>query len=169
VQNEENTYCLYYENTLAGITNRAFKIVGLYELAQLKIKDEKQLLQEPYYNTITYGKEKKQVELPIVKVLKVGTKCIFYSERIEELKDLPKPELLKRLFRIYKFNEMGATKYIYLQNHLEARKNDLLGDGETIFEIKNNSNRLKINPDRFTCAIEGVHFEIKVDGEIKWF
>jgi CRISPR-associated endonuclease Csn1 len=169
VQNEENTYCLYYENTMDGITNRAFKIIGLYELAQLKIKDEKQLLKEPYYNTIIYGKGKKQLELPLVKILKVGTKCIFYSESIEELKDLTKPELLKRLFRIYKFNDIGVTKYIYLQNHLEASKNELLGNGDGQFEKTKYQSRLMLNPDKFICAIEGVHFEIKLDGEIKWF
>jgi hypothetical protein len=56
-----------------------------------------------------------------------------------------------------------------LQNHLEASKNELLGNGDGQFEKTKYQSRLMLNPDKFICAIEGVHFEIKLDGEIKWF
>ncbi|NOU39423.1 MAG: hypothetical protein HOO89_11975 [Ferruginibacter sp.] len=167
VQNEENTYCLYYENKVEDKTNRAFRIIGLFELSQLNLKNENDIKLENYYNKIINGKGKNAAELPLVQILKVGTKCIFYNESIEELKELDNPDLLKRLFRVYKFNEMG-TPNLFLQNHLEARKNELLDDGETFFEPNKKHYRLKIKADKFTCAIEGKHFEIKLDGEIKW-
>ena len=167
VQNEENTYCLYYESKVDDKMNRAFKIIGLFELSQLNLKNENELKLENYYNKIISGHGKKALELSLVKILKVGTKCIFYKESIEEVKEIGKSELLKRLFRIYKFNEMG-TPNLFLQNHLEARKNELLDDGETSFDPNKKHYRLKIKADKFSCAIEGKDFEIKIDGNIKW-
>jgi CRISPR-associated endonuclease Csn1 len=168
VQNEENTYCLYYEKNIDSKILRAFQIVGLFEISQLKIKSEKQIKQENYYNKITVGKGKNAVELPLLNIIKVGTKCIFFKENIEELKELSKTQLLRRIFKVYKFNDIGVTKYIYLQNHLEARKNDELGNGDGIFNETIFQSRLMLNPDKFTCAIEGFHFQLNIDGEIQW-
>jgi len=167
VQNEENTYCLYYEKTVENKTHRAFKIVGLFELSLLKLKKESDLKLENYYKEVLSGKGKNAIQLPLVHILKTGTKCLFYKESIEELKDLDRTSLLKRVFRIYKFNEMG-TPNLFLQNHLEARKNELLDDGDTSFEHTLNSYRLKIKADKFTCAIEGKDFKMEIDGDIKW-
>lgn len=166
-QNEENTLCLYYEHRKENSIDRAFRIVGLFELSKLKLKNISDIKDETYYKTIEIGKGKNTKEIPISNILKVGTKVIFYKESLEELKDLEKYNLLKRLFRIYKFNEMG-TPNMFLQNHLEARKNDLLDDGDTLFDPSKNQYRLKLKADKFTCAIEGKHFEIKPDGEIIW-
>jgi len=167
VQNEENTYCLYYEKSMNDNTIRAFKIVGLFELSQLKIKNENEIKNEAYYNKIITGKGKNEVEIPLLEILKVGTKCIFYKENIDELKDLNYRDLLNRIFRIYKFNEMG-TPNLFLQHHLEARKNEILDDGDTFFDPLKKQYRLKIKADKFVCAIENIHFRIEIDGNIKW-
>ena len=139
----------------------------MFELSKLGIRNEKELFQDIYYNKIEAGRGNKKKEIPLVQVLKVGMKVIFYTEHIEELKELPNKELLKRVFRIYKFNEMG-TPNLFLQNHLEARKNELLDDGDTSFNPTSNQYRLKIKVDKFNAAIENKHFEIKPDGEIQW-
>jgi CRISPR-associated endonuclease Csn1 len=166
-QNDQNTYCLYYEKETENKIVRAFKIVGLFELAQLGLKNENDISNETFYKTTTTGKGKNEVELSLVNIIKVGTKCIFYNKTIEELKDLKNIELLQRLFRVYKFNLMG-TPNLFLQNHLEARKNEQLNDGETTFNSTQKSYRLKIKADKFTCAIENIHFKINVDGTIHW-
>ncbi len=168
VQNEENTYCLYYENIIENKINRAFKIIGLFELSQLNLENENQLKTENYYNKLEISKGSKTNELALKCIIKVGTKCIFYNESKEELKDLEKVELVKRVFRVIKFNEIGVTKLVYLQNHLEAKKNDLLGNGEIIYDSKIYQPRLMLNPTKFICAIESVDFDIMIDGEIKW-
>lgn len=167
-QNDENTLCLYYELRTKEKIERAFKIVGLFELSQLKLKKFDDLKADNAYNMIETGKGKNKINLPFDYILKVGTKAIFYNQALEELKELPKQQLLQRIFRIYKFNEMG-TPNLFLQNHLEARKNELLDDGDTSFNPSSYHYRLKIKADKFSCAIEGKHFEIKPDGEIKWF
>ncbi|MEJ7671830.1 MAG: hypothetical protein WKF59_03775 [Chitinophagaceae bacterium] len=51
-----------------------------------------------------------------------------------------------------------GTPNLFLQNHLEARKNELLDDGDTIFDANKRQYRLKIKADKFTCAIEGKAF-----------
>lgn len=61
-----------------------------------------------------------------------------------------------------------GTPYIYLQNHIEARPNDVLGDGDTIFKPDIYQHRLKLKAENFTCAIEGKDFKVMLDGEIKW-
>lgn len=166
-QNDTNSYCLYYEDTSNNKLKREFKIVGLFEIAQLGIENEFELFKENYYNTILSGKGKNQTQIRLSYILKVGTKCIFYKENLDELKEINNEELLTRLFRIYKFNEMG-TPNLFLQNHLEARKNELLDDGDTFFDASKKQYRLKIKASKFNCAIEGKHFEIRPDGEIKW-
>ena len=166
-QNDTNIFCLYYEGISDNKINRAFRIIGLFELSQLGLKNENDIKNENDYKSIMNGKGKNATEIPIIQILKAGTKCIFYKENIDELKDLNNSELFKRLFRIYKFNEMG-TPNLFLQNHLEARRNELLDDGDTIFDSTKSQYRLKIKSDKFKCAIENKDFKINIDGEIKW-
>jgi CRISPR-associated endonuclease Csn1 len=166
-QNDQNIYCLFYESSFANKVDRAFRIIGLFELSKLGIRNERELFQDNYYNKIETGRGINKKEIPLLQILKVGTKVIFYKEHIEELKELPNKELLKRVFRIYKFNEMG-TPNLFLQNHLEARKNELLDDGDTSFNPASSQYRLKIKADKFNVAIENRHFEINPDGEINW-
>lgn len=166
-QNEENTLCLYYELQTGNKTEKAFRIVGLFELAQLNLNNLSDIKNDNALNKVNLGKGKNIRELQLAEILKVGTKVIFYNQHIEELKDLPYQQLLKRVFRVYKFNEMG-TPNLFLQNHLEARKNELMDDGDTNFNSSKYQYRLKIKADKFTCAIEDKHFKIKPDGQINW-
>lgn len=166
-QNDENTLCLYYEGEIDGKTERAFRIVGLFELAQLKLKTVEDIRDEEYYKTIPAGRRKAKTNIPLDTILQTGTRCIFYKEALDELRNVTEQELGKRLFRVYKYNEMGSP-YIYLQHHLEARPNDLLGDGDTLFDPLKYQHRLKLKADKFTCAIEKKHFEVAVDGSIIW-
>lgn len=164
-QNDENTLCLYYELEVDGKTERGFRIVGLLELAQLGVKNIQEVKNEKYYKSMVVGRNK--TELSLSYILKVGCKVILYSSSIEELKELKLHELYKRFYRIYKFNETG-TSLIYLQNHLEARSNDILGDGDTKFNADLYQPRLRLVANNFLCAIEGKHFELMINGDVKW-
>lgn len=168
-QNEENTLCLYYEKISDNNTERAFKIIGLFELSKLRIADTDEIKKEPYFQTSEIGKGKNQKTLGISHIIKVGTKAIFYKENIEELKDIQSlKELLQRLFVVYKFNISG-TPDIYLKNHIDARPNPIIDKlCENLFEPSKYQAGLSLKADKFTCAIEGKHFEIKPDGEIDW-
>lgn len=130
-QNEENTLCLYYELQHENKIERAFKIVGLFELSNLGLQNLSQIKNDNAYNKIETGRGKTKIQIPIAGILKVGMNVIFYKEHLEELKELTRQQLLNRLFKIYKFNEPApSTVYVYFQNHIEARKNEDLGNGD---------------------------------------
>ncbi len=86
---KEKTLCLYYENNTDTKTERAFRIVGLFELAQLKIKHLAGINKERYYQTIEIGKGKNRKEIPLVHIITVGMKAILYITNKEELKGMP--------------------------------------------------------------------------------
>lgn len=166
-QNDQNIYCLFYETSFENKTERAFRIIGLFELAKLGIKSERELFQDNYYKKIEIGRGNNKKEIPLAQILKVGSKVIFYKEHIEELKDLNKKELLQRIYRIYKFNEPApSTVYIYCQNHIEARSNDELGNGEKDLDFNRLQPRVFLGASKFNAALESRDFEITPDGEI---
>jgi CRISPR-associated endonuclease Csn1 len=168
-QNEENTICLYYENNIDEKVERAFRIVGLYELAQLKIISFEEFKKENYYNTIEIGRGKSKKKLLLDSIITVGLKIIPYLNNIDELKELQYKNLLRRIFRIYKFNEPApSTTYIYLQNHLEARKNEELGNGDNSVDFEKYQSRIFLSASKFNCAIEGKDFDVTIDGQIQW-
>ena len=166
-QNDQNTYCLYYELLNDKKIERAFRIVGLFELSKLGLKTENDLFNDTYYNNLEVGKGKNIQNAFLHSIIKVGLKVIFYKESIDELKELSNELLIRRIFRVYKFNEMG-TPNLFLQNHIEARRNELLDDGDTEFNQDKYQYRLKIKADKFKCAIEHKDFEVKLDGQIVW-
>ncbi|MFN8295023.1 MAG: HNH endonuclease domain-containing protein [Chitinophagales bacterium] len=167
-QNDSMELCLYYEGKMPdNKIERAFKIVSLFELSQLKLSNINELYQLQGYKSI----EKKKNTIPLISIIQTGVRVLLYKESIEELKDLEKnnvSEFLKRIFIIYKFNEITPTKYIYLQNHIEARKNDILGNGDKEIDLTKYQARLYLTSDKFICAIEYKDFEFKKDGSIKW-
>jgi len=162
-QNEENVLCLYYEQG----KDRGFRVVGLFELAQMKIKSFPELQKEKYYQTLDTGKGKNKKELPLAHIINTGMKAIVWESKIEELKDLARQELLRRVFRIYKFNEKPSAT-VYLQHHLEARPSELLGTGATEIDITEYQPRLALTAGSFKCALEGRDFSVSLDGSIEW-
>lgn len=166
-QNEENTICLYYEDDKKEA--RAFRIVGLFELSGLHLPDYKAISGEKYYQMIEVGRGKNKKELPLKFIIKTGSKVILFKDNLEELKELLQSELLARMYRVYKFNEPApSTVYVYLQHHLEARSNDVLGNGENEIKLDKYQPRIFLNSTKFTCALENIHFNILPDGEIRW-
>lgn len=167
-QNEENTLCLLYQNTNDS-SDKAFRIVGLFELAQLKLRNIQDISKERFYSSVELGKGKNKREVNINFIITVGIKVIPYRDNLEELKELSKTELLRRVFRVYKFNEPApSTVYIYLQNHIEARSNDELGNGDKDINFDKYQPRIFLSSSKFNCAIEGRDFDVSLDGVINW-
>ena len=125
--------------------------------------------EEIYYQSLETGKGKNKKSIPLVQILTVGTKVIICKKEKEELKTLNQQELYKRVFRIYKFNEPApSTVYVYLQNHLEARRNEELGSGAKDVDIERYQSRIFLGAAKFNCAIEGRDFSMDIDGKINW-
>ncbi len=162
-QNEENYLFLLYEGiNEKGKTIRAYRILNLFDIALLKIKNIHQIKKEPEFQTLKKGKE----ELRLKVILKAGDKVIFYKKDKDEIM---KENANSRMFKLFKFNELGEnTAYLYLQNIIEARPDNMLDKGEKVFDMNKYQARLEFTIDKMNCLFEGYDFEIMPDGEIKF-
>ncbi len=159
--NSENYLCIYYEGTdERGRPTNAFRFVSLFEYSKLKDKD---IMANLEYSRLVKLARRKEVLLTAKHIFKVGNKVILYRDSAAEIQKNGIP--IEHVFRVYKFNNSGAD-YIFLQNVIEARENDELGDGETRFNPDKYQPRLKLTAQNLRCLVEHTHFEVKPDGEI---
>lgn len=163
--NEEMVVCLYYEGTVNNNIQKAFRLIGLFELAQYKLKKFEDIYSIPEYQYYEVGRGKNKTLIHLTQLITVGTRVLIFNNHADEIRELNYKEKLKRLYNVYKFNE-APSPYIYLQHHTEARQDKSLGDGETKIEANKYQARLKLAANNFNCLIEGKDFEIKLDGEI---
>lgn len=128
-----NYVCLVYEGVNKGLLKREFVLLSNYEIAQLKHyfkhvdgkeintfhQLEETLMTEPSFNKRTF----KKTEYTLVAVIKNGYRVLQWNETPDELRELSRTELLKRLYVVEKFNEpTPSTKYVYLKKHIDADK-----------------------------------------------
>lgn len=159
-QNDENYLFLLYEGSnTRGKVVRGYRILNLLDVVHLEIDDINQIKQISEFQTLTKGKD----TLSLKAILKVGDRVVPYTEHKDELESI---DLRNRLFKIYKFNEMGTTGYLYCQNHVEARPDGELGGGDTVLAPTKYQPRLKLSAAKFHCLIEHLDFVVKPDGKI---
>ena len=148
-QNETNYLFLLYEGIKKGKIERQSRIINLFELS-LIVKDV--LFNgsiEQYIRTHFDKMDYKKVSYSLSAIIAVGTKVIFWNEHPDEIKDLDKKELNKRLYIVTKFNNTGSN-HVYLQHHLDAT-------GVTLIDPV---------PNKLNCLIEHRDFEIDELGNI---
>lgn len=163
-QNDGNYLCLLYEGVKKGKVERRFRFLNYFDMVSLGIKDLETIKIEPYFQVI----EEKNVKLSLTAIIKAGTRVLMWSDNPEELIGLDEKEISKRLFVVYKFNKTSSD-YIFLQNHIEARSNTDLSDGDTVFNISNYQSRLMLTAKNFNCIIENRDFFISDTGKIILF
>ena len=162
--NGENTYCLFYKSD----SGKAMRILSIVDLAEIKLKNVQNLFTEPEFSNFETGKGKNKIQLPLYSVLKSGDKVLFYKDSIHELKDLEKPELSNRMFRMYQFEKDGRIKF---RHHLAAGiDTELKKDNPEYSSVNFNEKQifLRLRQGQWNFAIEGKDFEMYIDGTIKW-
>lgn len=112
-------------------------------------------------------------------VLSKGTKLLLLKDTNESYRQLSSDNLSKRLYYITKFYKKEG--YIQMQYHIDARDNNSLkkdfpkeiwgekginGFSEPDFETP--KHKLLLSKKNFCFLIEGKHFELTIDGKIKW-
>ena len=102
-------------------------------------------MNEPDFKKKIFKKNGKEIECSLTAIIRSGDRVLKWNNSPDELYELTKEELLKRLFVVIKFNTTGAN-LIYLQNHLHA----------------NSDNMDKITSNNFHCLIEHRDFEISL-------
>ena len=161
-QNDGNYLCLLYEGVKKGKIERRFRFLNYFEVASMGVKDVRDLMREPYFNKI----EEKNYTLNLTAIIKAGTRVLMWTESPEELTCLSDMELSRRLFIVYKFNLKGAN-CIYLQNHIEARKEISKDEDFTAFNSNNYQAKLTLVANGFNCLIEDRDFIIYETGKIE--
>lgn len=158
-----NEVCLFYSGT-----NKKqqlifqYRFINLLEYSRIEGRD---FFKNPDYNTFIKSERKDEYKLSLTRIFYKGDKVIVYKNSLDEIDKNISQKL--HLFKILKFNNSGSD-YMFLQNHIEARPDKELGDGETEFISEKYQARLKLTADKFKFLVEGKDFEIKPDGEIKW-
>lgn len=163
-KNGENALCLFYKNN----ETKTINILSISQVAELKFQKDQQFFDEPYYNQIETGKGKTKTNVPLYAVLRTGQKVLFYKDSIEELMEISKEDLSKRLFKIYQFERDPRIKF---RHHLAAGiDTELKKENKeySYFDINESPVFLRLRQANWNFAIDGVDFEIKLDGEIRW-
>ena len=162
VQNDDNYLCLFYEGISRGKQRREFRLINYFETAQLNITNPDQLFIEPEF---AFYENNKSMRLQAI--VKKGTRVLLYNNNPDEVQDLDKDQLSKRLYIVYKFNLMG-TPNVYLRHHLEARKETDCSASETgtCYSQESVLSYLSLKASNFQALIEGYHFEIDQLGNI---
>lgn len=160
VQNDDNYLCLLYEGVVKGKTERAFRLLNYFEVVQSGVKDAKEIANEPYYKTFLNGKK----ELFLTGVIKKGCRMLFWEQTPDELLDLDREQLVKRLFVVDKFNNTGSD-HVYLHNHIYAGDNPEPKE-YTQYETQFNPLKLQVTANKMNALIEHRDFEIDVTGKI---
>ena len=149
-QNDTNYLFLLYEGIKKGHVDRKSRIISLWEASILHgnncIYEIDNIIRSTQdYNLIV----DKKIEYKLSAIIRVGDYVLLWNESPEEIKELDKTEISKRLYVVIKFNTTGAD-LLFLKNHLSA----------------NNEPELSLVANKINCLIEHRDFEIDTLGNI---
>lgn len=160
VQNDDNYLCLLYEGVVKGKIERVFRLLNYFDVVQSGVKNAQEIANEPYFKFFQNGKK----ELPLTGVIKKGCRMLFWGKTPDELEELDREQLLKRLFVVDKFNNTGSD-HVYLHNHDYAGENPEPKEF-TFYDEQSHPLRLQVTASNLNALIEHRDFEIDVTGEI---
>ena len=129
---------------------------------------------------IFIGRGKNKAEARLKHIFQVGQKVLFFENDIEELKELEKQDISKRLYFVKNLAD-AKQGLIRFQHHLEARSDLQLNEdfpvkdfgkkglnGFSKFSTDFVAPRLLLSSGNFNFIIEGKDFEMKLDGTINY-
>jgi CRISPR-associated endonuclease Csn1 len=167
-QNEENyLYLLYEGKDKNNKSVRGYKLLNLFNIASLNLKDIKHLKNEPEFKKLQKKRGKNTLDLELKDILKVGDRVILFKKSKDEITN---NNVKDKLFNIFKFNEPApSTAYIYFQNHIESRPDDELKKlEEKDFNPEKYQARIFLTCEKLNFLLENKDFKINLDGTIEW-
>ncbi|MCZ2222285.1 MAG: hypothetical protein LC122_01450 [Chitinophagales bacterium] len=170
-QNGETAVCALYE---ALINDKLYREMNTYSILDIapnqnitKVEDAVPINTEKIIKKKTYL-------MPLLAALQVGQKVLFYKDEMNELKGLNISTLSSRMYLIVKFED-GKISFKHNLNAMkeeditkEMKRLNLPSNGASEFNFSYPIPKLRLSQASLNMAIEGKHFEIKPDGEIKW-
>ncbi|MGE0079510.1 MAG: type II CRISPR RNA-guided endonuclease Cas9 [Bacteroidales bacterium] len=160
--NGENYAYALYQGIIKNKIERDFRIINLFDAASLlRVSNSRELTIE---SEISYNKRGDKLNL--YAILKIGQKVLFFRNSPDELFELSNQNKAKRLYKITEFEKDGRIKFKY---HIDARKDEEIGKGDSAIDYITPKGKLRLTKGNFNFLIEGKDFEIKPDGEIIFF
>ena len=168
VQNDRNyMMAIYVGQDNKGKEKREFELVNnitaanFYRRSNDKTPTDNQLV--PLYSKSGYELRYK---------LKIGTMVLLYENNPEEVWELDKKNLQKRLYKVTGMSSLVIQKYIYgtivLIHHQEARPSTEVKQTSGIFKSTDEFRAgIKLYHTQFMALVQGVDFEINDLGEIR--
>lgn len=166
VQNDRNyMMAIYIGHDKKGKEKREFEIVNNIETAR-------------YYkrsNDNTYGmipEASYKGGYPLAYCLKIGTMVLLYDESPEEIWDLDRNDLVKRLYKVTGLSSMVISSYNYgtisLVYHQDARPSTDIKLKNGIYKTNEEfRSGIKMLHTQIKALVQGVDFEIDDLGEIR--
>lgn len=171
-QNGETYLCGFYQGVFDEVIYREIKTYSILDVAKINktSNDNNSILPKQIF----IKKSKKEISLNLLSQLLVSQKVIFYDVNIDELKDLPYLDLLKRVYHITKLED-GRISFKYHLNSMsedklkdEMNKRNLPPAGASKLDFENPIPKLRLSRENFNFAIEHKDFDINTDGSIRW-
>ncbi len=164
VQNDRNyMMAIYIGQDKKGKEKREFVLVNNIEAAYLyrrSNKSEQELV--PFISKSGYELRYK---------LKIGTMVLLYENSPEEVWELEKPDLQKRLYKVTGMSSLVIQQYIYgtivLTHHQEARPSSEVKQTSGVFKsLDVFRSCIKLYHTQFNALVQDVDFKINDLGEI---
>lgn len=173
VVNDGNYVMAIYEGLdKNGKLKRSFEIKSNMDAARIlkhSSKSTQQLLFPIFKN-----------QLPFKHALKTGTLVLFWETTPDEIWQLNKKELKKRLYKVLEMEKGGRITFRF---HQEARNDEMLKQafknefqeeapksltkGVSSIDFNHPASKVRLSPSSFNMLVEGYNFEIDVLGRIK--
>lgn len=109
------------------------------------------------------SKESGKLTLPLKYILKTGTMIIFWENSPDEIWDLDKSQIQKRLFKLTQFESDGRIQARFHQ--VAKPDNEISRSSEMDFE--NFVEKLRISKGNLNILVQGYDFKINVLGQIE--
>lgn len=161
VANDLNYLMAIYEDSVNGKVKRDYVLLNNLDSVSKVKENNKELY--PLVSPKGY---------PLKYTLKLGTQVLLYEDNPEEVWNLEKSELVKRLYKVIGLTVKSAGSLLYgfivLKFHQEARQSK---------DLKSKNGPYKVNEEyrpvitmlhtQLNALVEGVHFEMDILGNIK--
>lgn len=178
VANDSNYAMAIYEGKDAkGKIKRDFQLLNNLEAGEFfKYSVQRDLKEQglnQINNLIPDKKMTGKLELPFKAVLKIGTMAILWENSPEEVWDLTKEDMRRRLYKVVGLSQQIIQgKYFFativMRHHAEAKPSTELKVMDGVFKIDEEYMAMrKMNHNQFNALIEGVDFKIDPLGKIK--